>query len=156
MRKTSSAVKTLSTRAFSSRADFRSCPNGFSTTTRRQPPDCSFDAIPVRSICLSTVGKRRRRDREVERGVAADAVAVLEVDQLLAQPVESVVVVEGSGDELDAVGEPVPDLLAELGAGMRLRGLARQLGEIAVAPSRAGRSRAATKPGGSSPRLARS
>jgi hypothetical protein len=51
------APKTLSTRLLSSLAEARSCPNGFSTTTRRQPPDWALSAIPVRSICLSTSGK---------------------------------------------------------------------------------------------------
>jgi hypothetical protein len=49
-------VKTSSTRSLSSLDDGRSWPNGFSTTTRRQPPDSPLSAIPVRSICLSTSG----------------------------------------------------------------------------------------------------
>ena len=56
MRKTSWAVKTSSTRSLSSFDDGRSWPNGFSTTTRRQPPDSRLSDMPVRCICLSTVG----------------------------------------------------------------------------------------------------
>jgi len=57
MRNTSWGVNTSSTRSLSALADARSCPNGFSTTTRRQPPDLSLSARPVRASCLSTVGK---------------------------------------------------------------------------------------------------
>lgn len=57
MRNTSSRVKTSSTRSLSDFADGRSEPNGFSTTTRRQPPDLALSAIPVRASCLSTTGK---------------------------------------------------------------------------------------------------
>ena len=49
-------MKTESTIALSSVALARSWPNGFSTTTRRQPPLRALLAIPVRSICLSTTG----------------------------------------------------------------------------------------------------
>jgi hypothetical protein len=56
MRNTSSGVNTSSTSAFSSRLLGRSCPNGFSTTTRRQPPDASLSHIFVRSIWRSTTG----------------------------------------------------------------------------------------------------
>ena len=56
MRNTSCGVNTLSTSALSSRDEARSSPNGFSTTTRRQPPARSLSAMPVRASCLSTVG----------------------------------------------------------------------------------------------------
>jgi hypothetical protein len=56
MRNTSCGVNTSSTRSLSSREDSRSLPNGFSTTTRRQPPDLPLSAIPVRCSCLSTTG----------------------------------------------------------------------------------------------------
>ena len=56
MRNTSGGVNTSSTSSLSPRAEARSCPNGFSTTTRRQPPDFSLLAMPVRAICLSTTG----------------------------------------------------------------------------------------------------
>ncbi len=54
MRKTESAGKTFSTIALSSRADFRSCPNGFSMTTRRHEPGLRVES-PERSSCWQTV-----------------------------------------------------------------------------------------------------
>ena len=56
MRKTASAGKTFSTMALSSRADSRSCPNGFSMTTRRQQLSAAVDS-PDRSSCWQTVAK---------------------------------------------------------------------------------------------------
>ncbi len=56
MRNTESAGKTFSTMALSSRADVRSCPNGFSMTTRRHEPACGVDR-PERSSCSQTVAK---------------------------------------------------------------------------------------------------
>ncbi len=56
MRNTSSRVNTSSTSSLSALAEGRSLPNGFSTTTRRQPPDLALSAMPVRASCLSTVG----------------------------------------------------------------------------------------------------
>ncbi len=78
--------------------------------------------------------EHRRRDREVERRVALDAVRLLHADQRLGQGVEGVVVVERAGHEPDAVGQPGPDVVPEAGAGAVLRGLAGQLGEVAVTP----------------------
>ena len=54
MRNTESAGKTFSTMAFSSRADFRSWPNGFSMTTRRHDPGDRVES-PERSSCWQTV-----------------------------------------------------------------------------------------------------
>jgi hypothetical protein len=56
MRNTSCGVKTSSTSVLSTMAVWRSLPNGFSTTTRRQPPDFALSAIPVRASWLSTSG----------------------------------------------------------------------------------------------------
>ena len=56
MRNTSCGVNTSSTSWFSAIAVCRSLPNGFSTTTRRQPPDLALSAIPVRLSWLSTSG----------------------------------------------------------------------------------------------------
>ncbi len=56
MRKTCSGAKTSCTTLFSSSADFRSWPNGFSMTARRQEPGfCS--ARPCFFSCLMTTGK---------------------------------------------------------------------------------------------------
>ena len=55
MRNTESGGKTDSTTSFSSRAVFRSLPNGFSMTTRRHwPSRCS--ARPERFSCSVTSG----------------------------------------------------------------------------------------------------
>ncbi len=57
MRNTESSGKTSLTIALSSLAVFRSWPNGFSITTRRQPVCTSAPASPARLSCLSTTGK---------------------------------------------------------------------------------------------------
>ncbi len=63
MRKTDSGGKTASTIAFSSRAESRSRPNGFSITTRRHgagPPEAGAGPgsdSPDRLSCSTTVGK---------------------------------------------------------------------------------------------------
>ena len=55
MRKTESSGKTSLTIPFSSMAERRSCPNGFSMTTRRHwSPSCADS--PERASCLSTTG----------------------------------------------------------------------------------------------------
>ncbi len=56
MRNTSSGRKTRSTTSFSARALARSCPNGFSMTTRRHWPGCACDS-PDRNSCSQTTGK---------------------------------------------------------------------------------------------------
>ncbi len=55
MRKTESCGNTDSTTSLSSRALFRSWPNGFSTTTRRQASSAESDS-PLRASCLTTTG----------------------------------------------------------------------------------------------------
>ena len=55
MRNTASGGKTSSRMSFSSRALARSWPNGFSMTTRRQPPAEGSDR-PLRLSCCTTVG----------------------------------------------------------------------------------------------------
>ena len=79
-----------------------------------------------------------RRDGEVERGVARDAVALAQVVQGGGQVVERGVVVERAGDELELAGQPLPDVLAPRGPGALLRGLVGQRLEVAVAPVAAG------------------
>ncbi len=56
MRKTCSGSNTSCTIAFSSSADFRSCPNGFSITARRQEPSAAC-ASPCFFSCCTTFGK---------------------------------------------------------------------------------------------------
>ena len=55
MRNTDSSGKTSLTMPLSSRADARSCPNGFSMTTRRHASSVD-SASPDRESCLQTVG----------------------------------------------------------------------------------------------------
>ena len=64
------------------------------------------------------VAEEARRDREVERVVAAGAAHPVEVLDGLPQVVEGLVVVEVARHEAEALGELLPDLLAELGAGV--------------------------------------
>src|SRR5438270_12132060 len=70
--------------------------------------------------------ERSRRDRQVERGVAADAVRLLELDQLRRQCIERLVVVERSRQEAQRVGDALPHFGAELGQGMLLCGFTRE------------------------------
>jgi hypothetical protein len=90
-------------------------------------PERLLDDDPPPAAAFGVVGHLRarhlvehdreggRRDRQVERGVALDAVGVLELDQLGRERVECVVVVERAGQEAQRVGDPPPDVLAELG-----------------------------------------
>jgi len=55
MRNTDSSGKTSLTISLSSRALFRSCPNGFSITTRRHSCGWGWDS-PARESCLHTTG----------------------------------------------------------------------------------------------------
>ena len=79
-----------------------------------------------------------RRDGQVERGVALDAVAGAQLVERLAERVEGLVVVEGAGHELDVARQPLPDLLVPGRPGVLLGRLAGQVLEVAVAPVAAG------------------
>ena len=79
-----------------------------------------------------------RRDRQVERVVAARAAHPVEVVHRPLEPVERVVVVEGALDEPEALGEPVPDRLPERGAGVLLHRVVDDLAEVLRAPVAAG------------------
>ena len=96
--------------AFSSRALARSWPNGFSITTRRQagrpPPESDRpDSLEL----LDHGGEGLRRDRQVERVVAAGAALGVELVDAVGQLVERRVVVELAGHEPDALAELLPD-----------------------------------------------
>ena len=119
MRKTDCAGKTASTIAFSSRALFRSWPNGFSITTRRHgrgpaavPPGSDS---PERLSCWITSGNGLRRDGQVERAVAAGAALRVQVGHGLRQLVERVVVGELAGHEPDALAAPAARLSSRNG-----------------------------------------
>ena len=64
----------------------------------------------------------------------------LEVHERLVELVEGIVVVEGAGHEVDAVGDAPPDVVAELGPGVVLGGGTGELLEVAVVPVPAGES----------------
>ena len=96
-----------------------------------------------------------RRDGQVERRVARDAVGVAQLVQRRGELVERVVVVERAADELDVAGEPGPHLVPPRRARVLLRRLLGQRLEVPVAPVAAGEA-GTTKLGGSMPRLARS
>ena len=71
------------------------------------------------------------------------------------EPVERVVVADLARHEPEALGELVPHLLAERGAGVLPYRVVHDLGEVLSSQSRRAKPTRA-KPGGSSPRLARS
>src|SRR5262249_3955867 len=75
-----------------------------------------------------------RRDGQVERRVARDAVRIPELVEGLCEPVKRRVVVERAADELDVARAARPHLLAPRGTGMVLRGFTGQVLEVAVAP----------------------
>ncbi|CAM5734932.1 hypothetical protein SFUMM280S_04815 [Streptomyces fumanus] len=87
---------------------------------------------------LDHLGEELRRHREVEGVVAAGAPGGVQLVHGLAQLLEGVVVVEVARDEPHPLGELLPDLLAELGAGVLLDGLVDHLGEVLVLPVPAG------------------
>ena len=87
--------------------------------------------------------------------VAVGAAHLVELLDGAPELVERDVVVEVAGHEPEALGELPPDLLAELGAGVLLDRVVHDLGEVLVRPVAPGEPDQA-KPGGSSPRLARS
>ena len=70
--------------------------------------------------------------------VAAGAADPVEVLDGLPQAVEGDVVVEVARHEPEALGELLPDLLAELGAGVLLDRVVHDLGEVLVGPVAAG------------------
>ena len=64
--------------------------------------------------------ERLRRNRQVERVVAARSAVLVQFIDRVAEPLESVVVVELALDKADALGQLVPDRLVERGAGVGL------------------------------------
>ena len=82
--------------------------------------------------------ERGRRDGQVERRVARDAVGVAQVVEGARELVEGGVVVERPGHELDVAGQPGPHLVAPGGAGVGLGRLPGHRLEVAVAPVAAG------------------
>ena len=111
-----------------------------------------LDDDPAPAVVLVVVGhagaphlpeddvEHRRRDRQIERGVAANAVRGAEIVEGAIELVERVVVIEGSGNELDVAVEPLPHLLTPRGARVFLGRRLGQVLEVAVAPVAAGES----------------
>ncbi len=66
MRKIESAGNALSTTSFNSRAEARSCPKGFSITTRRQPV-VSSAVSPTRPDAFNCVVTRGKAFGGIER-----------------------------------------------------------------------------------------
>ena len=83
---------------------------------------------------VDDVAEEARRDREVEGMVAAGAADHVELVEGAGQVAERDVVVEVSGDEPEALGQLLPDLLAELRAGVLLDRVVHDRGEVLVGP----------------------
>ena len=83
---------------------------------------------------LDDVAEELRRDREVEGVVAGGPAGLVELLDRTAELVEGGVVGEVARDEPEALGELLPDLLAELGAGVLLHRVVDDLGEVLVGP----------------------
>src|SRR5829696_1690298 len=112
MRNTDDGGNTLDTMWFSSRALARSCPNGFSITTRLHRPGCC-SARPCERSWSTTVWNS---PGEIgERFVVADL----------------------AGYEPNAFGELLPDLFAERCARVLPHGVVDHLCEVVVMPSTA-------------------
>ena len=89
---------------------------------------------PVLLELPDDVTEELRRDRQVERVVAAGAALLVELlDGALELP-ERLVVGEVAGHEPDTLGELLPDLLAELGPGVLLDRVVHDLREVLVGP----------------------
>ena len=131
MRNTLSGGNTPPTILLSSRAEARSCPNGFSMTTRRQPLVGLGEAVllELRHHDREESG----RDREVERVVAVGALLLVELAHGVAQPFPGGVVVELARHEPDAGHELLPHGVAPRRAGAVLGGLLDERLELLVA-----------------------
>ena len=82
--------------------------------------------------------ERARRDRQVERVIAARAADPVEFVQGLGQRVESRVVVEGALHESESLREVLPDLFGEAGSRVLTDGVVHHLGEVFLRPVAAG------------------
>ena len=80
------------------------------------------------------VAEEARRDREVERHVAAGAAQLVELLDGAAELLEGVVVVEVAGHEAEALGQLLPHLLAERRTRVLLDRVVHDLREVLVRP----------------------
>ncbi len=83
-------------------------------------------------------GERAGRDGQVERVVAPGAALLVQLLDGAGEVVERLVVVEGALDEAQAVGELLPDLLGEGGAGVLLHCVVDHGHEVPAVPVAAG------------------
>ena len=141
--------------SLSSRADSRSWPNGFSTTTRRHEPSALLGE-PVLLELADHVAEEARRDREVEGVVAAGAAHLVELLDGAPQPCRTP---RRRRSRPARTGSPRP-AAARPPRGTRCGRAALTESCTICAKSWSAQSRRAKptrlKPGGSSPRLARS
>ena len=137
MRNTLSGGNTLSTTSLSSRAVFRSEPNGFSMTTRRQRRRRAARRARAPQL-LGDLRERLRRDRQVERVVALRAAVAVELVERRLRAVERGVVVELALHEPDADLQLAPDVLVERGARVLLDRVVHLALEVLVVPVAAG------------------
>ena len=107
------------------------------TARRQEPSGCVGQ--PVLLELLDDLGEELRRHGEVEGEVAAGAPGRLSSSSTAARSCSNaVVVVEVAGDEPHALGELLPDLLAERRAGVLLHRVVDDLREVLVLPVAAG------------------
>ena len=138
MRNTDSSGNTLLTTLLSSWALCRSWPNGFSITTRLQRPCCGRGQPRLLQLLAHHL-EGLRRDRQIERVIAACAAVGVEFLQRLGESAERLLVVECALDEPDPLGQPVPHLLAVGCARVLPYRIADQFAEILVGPIPSGK-----------------
>ena len=94
-------------------AESRSCPNGFSMTTRRQPPSWSLVVEPDASELGDDLGELRRLGGEVEEAVAACPVLLVHLVEHRLEAVEAHRLREVEVLIRDPLGERAPGGLIE-------------------------------------------
>jgi len=98
------------------------------------PVILALDGHPMVPELADDLLEGLRRDRQVERVIAAGATFLIQVADRVGQPGEGLVVVELAADEADALQQLLPHLLAEGGAGMLGDGVMDDLGEVLILP----------------------
>ena len=119
------------------------------------PPARLLLGQPVRAQLIDDRLEQPGRDGEIERVVSAGTAGLVEVGDGVGQMGEGLVVADLAWHEPDAFGELLPDLLSERCARVLPDGVVHDLAKSWCAQSRRANPTSA-KPGGSSPRLARS
>ena len=109
MRKTSRSSKYFSITFWSSRAEARSWPNGFSMISRTHP--CAARRLPT---ALHDGLEDARRRREVVDAVPLRLALLVELRERLGEPVLALLVGEVHRDVAHAAREQLPDVVAEL------------------------------------------